>query len=299
MDSCENGGMALAAITIPTALHLSMIGVGFAVLAAIFTFAQRMGNWHSKPVGLVLGVIGACLAPFWVYIVSLWVFQIDLLAKVVTVSVSAALVVVALVAIGLRKKWYRGKERKGHSDDLSPLAFASYEPLRGGRVFMHVPWNFLDITAVYIKNTQVAPVRVLRNVRARVEYLHNGVPDFVVERACWWAHCSGGISNSDTIDLEGNEEQAMPLLMVSTAKEGTADAHKLKLPQSAAFNGWTTRNLGLGKWTLRITVSANFCESLKGEIEFTVLSNPSLGTISIGTQSPLGSVRLPVENPVW
>ena len=180
----------------------------------------------------------------------------------------------------------------------SPLAFVGYESLRDGTVFLPVPYNHLSITAVYIKNTQVSPAKALRNVRARIEYLHDGVPDFVVDRACWWARYPKAVSNADTIDLDANEEQALPVLMQSTAKEGMAD-YVLKMPQSAAFGEWRTRNLGPGRWTLRIAVSADFYEASKGEIEFTVLKNHLLETFHVETRSPYGSTRLPVENPIW
>ncbi len=165
-----------------------------------------------------------------------------------------------------------------------PSLFDGYGPLDGGEVFLPVPLSRTFITAVYVKNDQLSPAKSTHNVRASVEYIHDEQPEFIVESACWWARSPGvGFHNPEIIDLESNERQALPVFAQCA----------LPLPVSAFFGNLTTRSLGLGQWKLRVTIRADYCEPLVGEIEFTVVKDHPSGSLRICTAAPFGSARLP------
>jgi hypothetical protein len=167
----------------------------------------------------------------------------------------------------------------------SPLTFDGYGALEGGEVFLPVPLSRTFITAVYVKNSQLSPAKSIHNVRASVEYTLDGQPNFIVESACWWARSRCvGVLNTEIIDLDSNERQALPIYSQCA----------LPLPVSAFFGNLTTRSLGPGRWSLRVTIKADYCEPLTGEIEFTVVKDYPSESIRICTAAPYGAARLPI-----
>jgi hypothetical protein len=69
----ENVGM----VEMPLQSKIALIGIGFAVIVAIVTLAQRLGDWRSKVLARLLGVAAAILVVFWLYVVGLWLFNTD------------------------------------------------------------------------------------------------------------------------------------------------------------------------------------------------------------------------------
>ena len=59
-------------------VHIAMLFGSFAVLAFLWTQAQRVGDWKSKIASRVLVGIATPLSIAWIYFGLLWIFQIDL-----------------------------------------------------------------------------------------------------------------------------------------------------------------------------------------------------------------------------
>ena len=77
------------------------------------------------------------------------------------------------------------------------------------------PWTFgaplgtHRLTVVYVRNDQLASAKAISNVRARIDYLHDGAPRFSVPMALWWEeHDRQGLHTSTSVDLEANQTQS-------------------------------------------------------------------------------------------
>jgi hypothetical protein len=65
-------------------------------------------------------------------------------------------------------------------------------------------------------------------------------------------------------------------------------------PQSAMDRDESCADLDVGRWLAKVTVSADFCDPIYGEIEFTVFKESGNARFSVGCQPPLGATRLPI-----
>ncbi len=59
-------------------VHIALLSAVFAVIALILTMGQRLGEWRSKTIGRILGILGIFLIACWVYLACLWLTGIDL-----------------------------------------------------------------------------------------------------------------------------------------------------------------------------------------------------------------------------
>jgi hypothetical protein len=177
----------------------------------------------------------------------------------------------------------------GSAGREAALVFDGFGPWKSGFSF-GVPLGVQDLSVVTVRNNQLASAKEIHNVRARIEYLHDGKSTFAIERATWW---SEQVTDQGTyrklhraagVDLKANESQPFPVFM---------QGRTTKYPQSAVDNDSETHDLDLGRWTAKITVTADFCDPIYGEIEFTVFQEAIKNTLSIGMDPPLGIVRLP------
>lgn len=94
---------------LPNPIHIALLSGVFAVVAFILTFAQRIGDWRSKAVARILGVIGAGLIALWLYLACLWIFAIDLRTlfdglSIVFWIILGTLSVMGIVVIVLNKR---------------------------------------------------------------------------------------------------------------------------------------------------------------------------------------------------
>ena len=169
------------------------------------------------------------------------------------------------------------------------LAFDGFGPWKSPYAFVD-PLGVQKLSVVNVKNNQLASAKEIHNVRARIEYLLSGRPTFVVDKATWWSERTteeGRLRETrrvSSVDLRANESQAFPVFMQGPS---------MRYPQSAVESESHSHDLELGRWTAKITVTADFCDPIYGEIEFTVFQEAMKDTPSIGTDPPLGIVRLP------
>lgn len=150
------------------------------------------------------------------------------------------------------------------------------------------------MTCVWVKNDRLASAKPIYNVSVRIEYLHDSSEEFIIQNACWWHQptAKGKASSWPTrIDLEANESQCVPVFMQPTGATTLDPAW----PQSAMDQDHATRPLRPGRWTIKITVSADSIAPIIGRIEFTVYQEQGREGLSIGCQQPMGDVWLPVE----
>ena len=169
-----------------------------------------------------------------------------------------------------------------------PLKFAGYEPLRSGPCAFVATFGRQHVTAVYVENYQLDSGREVCNARVSIQYLRNSQPEFTVREAQWFLLKPPPFTS--TVDLAAKESQPFSVFMVG---EGT------DFPQSAMDQDGTTKQLGLGRWLTRITVSADFQSAIYGEIEFTVYREQDDPKYRVGCHPPMGVARLPVVNPSW
>jgi hypothetical protein len=171
----------------------------------------------------------------------------------------------------------------------APLVFDGFRAWKSLWTFP-VPLGTQSLSVVWVKNNQLSSGLPIHNVKAGIDYLYNGQPMFSVDKALWWEEHFGGnnsgVRQSVSVDLEANESQCFPVFMQGDA---------LVDPQSAMNAEHSTKDLKLGRWTTRITVTADYQQPIKGEIEFTVYKEPGEQRHKVGCHHPLGITRLPIE----
>jgi hypothetical protein len=179
-----------------------------------------------------------------------------------------------------------------HSNISTALVFDGYRAWRGP-VALAMPHGNQAFTCIWIKNNQLASARTIYNVHVRIQYLHDGTEEFVIQSAGWWYEPAGKhptVMWPVRIDLDANESQCVPIFMQPMG------ATKLEppWPQSAVDDHGGTRPLRLGRWTLLITVTADAVPPLMGKIEFTVYREQGRDHLSIGGSPPMGNAWLPI-----
>ena len=159
-----------------------------------------------------------------------------------------------------------GVTLEGHSDlDGSVLPHnggelldpvLSYEGIESGGDYA-LSKGVHNIQAMRIKNTQLSVENDANNVRARIEYVHAGGDRFTVREACW---LEKGL-DSTKVFLPGGETRQLVISLV--ARNGSVvvseDMHT------------TLRELKLGDWRARVTITADNAKPLRGEAWFTVV----------------------------
>jgi Leucine-rich repeat (LRR) protein len=159
------------------------------------------------------------------------------------------------------------------------------------QVALPVPHGRQALTCVWIKNNQLASAKTIYNVRMRIEYFHDGVPEFTVNSAQWWYVVPGrAVQSVSYIDLEANESQCVAVYMKPVGPTTLSPPW----PQSAPDENGGTRPLRLGRWKMRMIVTADGIAPLVGEIEFTILQEAGEERLSIAAMPPLGDFRLPL-----
>jgi hypothetical protein len=178
------------------------------------------------------------------------------------------------------------------SDRSRALVFDGYRAWRSN-VALPSPHGLQSLTCIWVKNNQLASAKAVYNVSACIEYLYNGSEEFVVRNACWWYEPTGKmpISWPVRIDLEANESQCVPVFMQPIGHTGL----KPPWPQSAMDQDNATRTLRPGRWTIKVTITADSVAPLVGQIEFTVYQEQGLDRLSVGCQPPMGDASLPLE----
>jgi hypothetical protein len=157
-----------------------------------------------------------------------------------------------------------------------------------------VPLSTQNLTVVYVRNNQLASAEPLYNVRARIDYLRDNRPAFSIDAAVWWdENLKHALRTVTRVDLEPNESQCFAVFM-----EPSDTNQPQGSPQTGLFaesDGFGARDLTAGRWTARITVTADHKEPLCGEIEFTVYSREGVDQLVISKDGDLGAMRLPVK----
>jgi hypothetical protein len=173
------------------------------------------------------------------------------------------------------------------------LVFDRYTAWRS-HVILGAPHGLQAITGIWIKNNLLASAKTIYNVRARIEYFHDGSLEFVIQSVSWWHEPvakPGPLTWMPRIDLDANESQCVPVFMQPIGVTQLDPPY----PQSAIDEVQGTRPLRAGRWRLRITITADAVEPITGEIEFTVYQQHDLDHLSIGCHPPMGDARLPVQ----
>jgi hypothetical protein len=139
---------------------------------------------------------------------------------------------------------------------LEPLL--AYEGITSGGdcPFMVGPLNLQVAT---IRNTQVAVRNIAHNVKAYIEYTHAGGDRFCVRDALWIEDQA----RTNVVNLSGNESHQLVLLL--QARDG-------RLLVSSDGNH-VERELDVGHWKVRITITGDNCKRLLLEGGFTLLSD--------------------------
>lgn len=103
-------------VGLPSPISVALLSGVFAMGALIITLAQRLGDWRSKNIARALGVVATLILLCWVYLVLLWVFNIDLRASFSWNSPTLWVVVgslgfTGLVLAAVRWNWLRIEQR--------------------------------------------------------------------------------------------------------------------------------------------------------------------------------------------
>jgi hypothetical protein len=144
---------------------------------------------------------------------------------------------------------------------LSYQGITNAQPWSVSRMGVCVP------QVVRIKNTQISVENTANNVVARIEYLHASGDRFVIKEAPWIEVKSDRTGRNEitrqcsTVFLRGDEEQSVVFLLVDKDRRLMTSADMLN----------PLKELPVGYCTAKITVSADNCRPLRGEIGFTLL----------------------------
>jgi hypothetical protein len=66
--------------TLPQPIHVALVGLVLASMYAVIQLAQRLGEWRSKIIARILGIVAGLLGVCALYLISLWIFGVDLRA---------------------------------------------------------------------------------------------------------------------------------------------------------------------------------------------------------------------------
>src|ERR1700722_9203546 len=166
------------------------------------------------------------------------------------------------------------------------LVFDGYRAWRS-HVALPAPYGVHALTFIWVKNNQLDSAKPIYNVRMRLEYLHDGNPELIVQSGSGWHKPparKGPLTWQTSIDLDANESQCVPFFMQPVEATNLDPPW----PQSAFDEERHTRTLRHGRWTIRITVTADGVQPIKGEIQFTVYQQQDGERLSIGCQLPMG-----------
>jgi hypothetical protein len=177
--------------------------------------------------------------------------------------------------------------RKVYPVKPSPMSL-EFTSLRSGTRAFPFPIGRQLATVIYVKNEQLATATDICNVRAHIQYLHKGKPLFIIREAEWFLDHAPGFAAC--VDLAPNESQPFAVFMVGDF---------MKHPQSAREFNDLTRDLYPGKWSLRITITADAYPPIYAEIELTVYQEAGQKNLSVGCQPPMGSANLHLTKPRW
>src|ERR1039458_8011357 len=61
----------------PSAAHTLLLRMGLSIILCLLPLAQRLGEWRSRVVARILVVLSAVLGLSWLYLICLWIFQLD------------------------------------------------------------------------------------------------------------------------------------------------------------------------------------------------------------------------------
>ena len=108
-----------------------------------------------------------------------------------------------------------------------------------------------------VRNSQDAVETTANSVVARLEYRHASGDTFVAQRALW---LTAGKAGSELVDAVSLGPQVVGR-MASLAITGDGDLF--------ALIGGQARKVQLGQWTIQVSITADNCQPLSGQIGFT------------------------------
>src|SRR5450631_197315 len=186
--------------------QITLLTAGFAVIAFLFTIAQRLGDWRSKSTSVVLGIIAAALGLYWAYFVTLWVFGFNILGVFQVpfprVSTTAATITAVLAFIGaalFKLMWPRVPGSK--------LEFREIHA-SGSRQYPATP----PYSPLWMAVTNRGP-EVAKNVAARMTFKNDAGTRSIPEMDCRWhqnTEKDGMVGGGwvKVLDIEPGDEQS-------------------------------------------------------------------------------------------
>jgi len=114
-----------------------------------------------------------------------------------------------------------------------------------------------NVQVASIRNAQVSIKNTAHNVRASIEYEHTGGETFTITPALWLENRI----RAHVVNLSGNEAQALIILLQDDTGKvfASLDEHHFE------------RELEIGHWSIRLTIAADNCESLRLAGGFTLV----------------------------
>lgn len=159
-----------------------------------------------------------------------------------------------LKASGFDVKFIRQEIERQEVSSFAPVL--SYEGITNGGDYALAPGQ-LNLQVVTIRNSQVGLKNAAHNVKGSIEYNHAGGDRFCVRGALWMVDGR----RQHVVDFAGNE--AHRLVLTSRAKDRTL---------FASFDEkYVKRELDVGHWSIRVTITGDNCEPLVLEGGFTIL----------------------------
>lgn len=224
------------------------------MIALMVTQVQRLCDYQSKAVGsaLLVGVI--FLTACWIYFTSLWIFGVDLFAW--TQGKPWRWLIIGLVFAVSCFLLLRAipKERR-------PIL--KYDNISGLYIVFHgVRYNALIAN---ILNVQTS-VKNTANATARIEYIHDaGTDRFVTKEAVWLNVTGEDLAEQETAGyIPGGKLRSVLFLLIDEAKRAMMPTGVGNPP---------VRELGIGHWTAKLSITSETCNPLEGDIGFTVLED--------------------------
>ncbi len=144
---------------------------------------------------------------------------------------------------------------------IPPREGAAYQPILKyegitGEGYFAVCGGMYRLQFMNIRNAQLAVETTANNVSACLEFVHAGGDRFFVREALWVRNGPQVVHN---VFLNTNTMERLAILGVDR------DGELFAVLRDGA------KKLQVGKWTIRVSITADNCEPLTGDIGFTVL----------------------------
>jgi hypothetical protein len=198
----------------------------------------------------------------------------------------ASFAAVCVISVSLQKR------RAVKNRYLPILAYKGLHSL--GNWAFCVPLNVCSLSAIEVRNSQVAVANVARNVKACIDYTHDGGERIHLENAAWKnvnpPQSAPGSSIVSSLSLSADEAQNLIIV---------AQQHQSGKIYLLTEGGASWEDLQQGHWNIAVRITADGTEPLPLQGGFTIFPDNTGSGPHIGFDTPAFIVKRPWSLRNW